>query len=581
MRTPASSAKSLQLTPIWEEVVRNQRVPPEVGVVEVLREIRGRLRAGEWEVRQHALRVLADVLPLVGELVDAADLLAALVVNLGSPAPGVRRAAREALGRLLQHIPNPEEDLLDLLGGCNDENVTLGIIVALPDLLKPLIFPENGGYVLSSHCLTAILTYLVNKVSTPIYKDASVDALLKLRDMCGEVKFQRCLEDISPDPKTLQLLTLNLDDSGIDLKLPRPREMNRDESEDWKAEPTWSDFSDGDGEETVQNSSVIFHGNYDATKQEESLEYIGSDGTDDTYTMESTESGKVVLETEIRLSEEKAITMRIMEEDSLEVGDGAGERFVSADGALVMAVVPSSDEDARRTPRRVRFGGEVVKLCTPDSDATDVRIEIQDDSEHAVERMVVEKPSRPSQIPVPISPATSLPHAPAESSRLIAISLPDVGNPVKKETIVISSPESGSTSTLPVIEVDSVDSELVVSNPSVSVSSGQDSQEYSSPAKASEILPIHFQESSSSPDPAPAPSSASATLPERPRTASGNRDRLSSSTSGSEVSVLPQEAVPVLPSDIWSWQSIGLISDGDIHTLKNKVCSQSMKFVTR
>lgn len=521
MRTPAGSAKSLQLTPIWEEVVRNQRVPPDVALSEVLREIRGRLRAGEWEVRQHALRVLSDVLPVAGKLAEAADLQAALVANLGSPAPGVRKAAREALGKLLQQIDNPEQDLLGLLGACNDENVTLGIIIAMPDLLKPLILPENGGHILTPYCLTAILTYLVNKVSTPIYRDASADALLKIREMCGEMKFQRCLDGISPDPKTLQLLTLNLDDSGIDLKLPIHYEGKREEV---KSDPSWSDLSDGDYEEAILNSVTTFH-NYDCLKSKDnSSEEIISDGSEDTYTMESTESGKILLETEIKLSEEKAITMRIMEDDSHDLEDGADDRFVSADGALVMSVVPSSDEDARRTPRRVRFGGEVVKLCTPDSDGTDVRIEIHDTTEHSIERIVIEKQMKASQIPLPIAPATTLPQAPTESPRLQAI--------------------NGVTD-VPSIKVDSVDEEVEDSSSQLIFSS--------------EPREPDFQESTNSSQPE-----------ERPKTASG-REHPSSSSSASTGSASPQEIVSEFSTDQFLWQGLGLLNDNDLNILRNKV----------
>lgn len=41
---------------------------------------------------------------------------------------------------------------------------------------------------------------------------------------------------------------------------------------------------------------------------------------------------------------------------------------------------PDDTEPSRRTPRRVRFGGEVVKMRTPDSDA--LQSSDQDDSYH-------------------------------------------------------------------------------------------------------------------------------------------------------------------------------------------------------
>lgn len=67
---------------------------------ETFDEISERLRDPEWEVRQHALRVLVDVLPtLGGDVVDEVMLpvLPELVNNLGHLAPAVRKGALDTL----------------------------------------------------------------------------------------------------------------------------------------------------------------------------------------------------------------------------------------------------------------------------------------------------------------------------------------------------------------------------------------------------------------------------------------------------------------------------------------------------
>lgn len=103
--------------------------------------------------------------------------------------------------------------------------------------------------------------------------------------------------------------------------------------------------------------------------------------------------GRVVLETEIKFNQETAITMTILEEkDDEENSEEDGEREdIEEDGADVPA--DPSLEDKRKTPRRVHFGGEIVKLRTPDSDETES----------------IEIAAPKTRIPLPVSPATKMP----------------------------------------------------------------------------------------------------------------------------------------------------------------------------
>lgn len=107
----------LQLTPLWEHVLQTGRLPAGLGHAELYAEFVERLRDPEWQVRQHALRVLADVLAVVqtaasvhtGEAsASAAEAASAamqhfgvlvrpLVENLGHAAPAIRRGSLDVL----------------------------------------------------------------------------------------------------------------------------------------------------------------------------------------------------------------------------------------------------------------------------------------------------------------------------------------------------------------------------------------------------------------------------------------------------------------------------------------------------
>lgn len=89
--------------------MRTRRFPSEVDTQATFVEISERLRDPEWEVRQHALRVLMDVLPTLNT--DAVDkvmqpVVPELINNLGHPAPAVRKGALDALRVYLVHTPN-------------------------------------------------------------------------------------------------------------------------------------------------------------------------------------------------------------------------------------------------------------------------------------------------------------------------------------------------------------------------------------------------------------------------------------------------------------------------------------------
>lgn len=500
---PGSSNKTIQLTPIWQEVVKNQRLPPDVNENLIFKEISSRLEDPEWPVRQHAFRVLFDVIPIISkdrldERIIQNDILAKLVMNLGHSAPGVRKVALETIRQYLKQSKYSERMLENFVSygvkeeggfetertGIARENITLGTIISLVEILKPFIFPENGGYAISQQFLTKLIEILGSKLDHPLYQEKCLDTILKIREMIGEGRFARALDRVSDETikdvlvyKGSKKETVNLEDSGIDLKVSPKKTEEINWSDETKSENSYGDRSPENNENhdsdppyemEVENSVTTYHNlkmlknsephlaNWNevekSLKKKESSDDM-SDGTDtDTYTKESapnnnddierfiqmsersmenetepkvdttdskepaeaketseesdkSPSPRVVLETEIQLSQEKAIKMTIVEDekdsevkeneidlfpnDISDSSESSGERrYVTEDGDLIMKILHNNqeeliqeeedEEDRKRTPRRVRFGGEVIKLRTPDSDATDITIEIHE-----------------------------------------------------------------------------------------------------------------------------------------------------------------------------------------------------------
>ena len=100
---------------------------------------------------------------------------------------------------------------------------------------------------------------------------------------------------------------------------------------------------------------------------------------------------KVIMETEIKINPETAVTMRILEQNaSTQTDESDGEERVSpkrrvAEFGVPYPVTPmrpknvdennncrhNLDSSVNKNGRRVRFGGEIVKMRTPDSDTVD------------------------------------------------------------------------------------------------------------------------------------------------------------------------------------------------------------------
>lgn len=240
----SSSRKLLQLTPLWEHIIRNQQIPPEIDKEVLFAELAARLCDLEWEVRGHALRVLVDLIPVM-ELSELDRymmpvLLRELTYNLGHSAPSVRKGALDTLGVYLNHSTDPETVLRNIVAeGLEKQtltspakgNVAMGVILSIPSLVSPLLTPTNGIVLISQTGLIHLVSSLSKKLVQDTYQKQSLKTLVRIREMVGEARFDRFLEGFHPQcKKDFDILCqvydvrMNLGDSGIDLHVPLPGE---------------------------------------------------------------------------------------------------------------------------------------------------------------------------------------------------------------------------------------------------------------------------------------------------------------------------------------------------------------------
>lgn len=237
---PSSSGKLLQLTPLWEYIVKNQRIPPEIDKDVLFAELAARLCDLEWEVRGHALRVLVDLIPVM-ELSELDRymmpvLLKELTCNLGHSALSVRKGALDTLGVYLNHSADPEKVLRNIIvEGLENQtsssavkgNIAMGVILSIPSLVSPLLTPKNGIVLVSQTGLIHLVSALSKKLVQDAYQEQSLKTLVRIREMVGEARFDRFLEGFHPQcKKDFDILCqaydvrMHLGDSGIDLHVP-------------------------------------------------------------------------------------------------------------------------------------------------------------------------------------------------------------------------------------------------------------------------------------------------------------------------------------------------------------------------
>ncbi|XP_060819750.1 uncharacterized protein LOC132909151 isoform X2 [Bombus pascuorum] len=370
MTLTSPNGQPIQLTPLWEHVVRTRKFPSEVDTHSTFLEISERLRDPEWEVRQHALRVLIDVLPtLNADIVDKVmqPVVPELVNNLGHSAPAVRKGVLDAFRVFLIHSHDRDNTIKNILqDGLNrsevrdsfQTNVTTGVILSVPSLL----FPSTNSPLPDPRLVKDATIALASRLAQVPHQEAVLKSLMKIRDAVGIAEFDSYLEDY--DNKLKRNIEILSKIYNVKSAKKSPKKdigvKNVEKVENKDLEGKWESDSDTSGiaeeEDEVNNTTMP--------------------------------AARIVLETEIKFNEETAITMTILEEK-----DDSEQEQDEEEGGIDVKNEAEGKEDPnkRKTPRRVHFGGEIVKLRTPDSDDTESL-----------------ESTPKTKIPLPVSPVTKM-----------------------------------------------------------------------------------------------------------------------------------------------------------------------------
>lgn len=428
----------IQLTPLWEHVIRTGHLPDSINIPELFDEFSERLNDPEWQVRQHALRVLVDVLIILGPRADsyfAGPLVATLVDNLCHAAPAVRKGALDTLRVYIGESRLPENVLCDIIDlGINrgsdsiyGSRLTVGVMLCLPALIQvTLTHPKRRLLVRTA------VNALLSKIGEISYQEVVLKILLSIKKIVGESEFYDCIpvnsqhdfnvlcdvyglnkKDMASDRSSLN----SQRDSGITLSLPSSSESGQS----WTKTPDVAINKILQGSNRPATVSVVSDARNNPEvdteirwKISKSCEETSSNATPRTDTpcslrnesrassiLDSSPNcplthvpedelppGKVIMETEIRLNKETAVTMRILEADSSNDQDIVSEEETiiplatssftetTSTESMKTSQAPSYDGfddnldlNRRSTPKRVHFGGEIIKIRTPDSES--------------------------------------------------------------------------------------------------------------------------------------------------------------------------------------------------------------------
>lgn len=188
----------LQLTPVWEHIIRTRQLPSDLNVAEVFDELNERLHDPEWQVRQHALRVLVDLLIVIGDDADMyfSPLIAPLVENLGHDAPAIRKAALDSLRIYIANTNLPETVMLEILEAGLERETSLtpgpryviGVILSIPSLIQPVLLTSKRSFILRT-----VFNVMENKMLQIQYQEIVLKVLMKIREMIGEREFDATL----------------------------------------------------------------------------------------------------------------------------------------------------------------------------------------------------------------------------------------------------------------------------------------------------------------------------------------------------------------------------------------------------
>uniref|UniRef100_A0A2A4JEQ4 TOG domain-containing protein n=1 Tax=Heliothis virescens TaxID=7102 RepID=A0A2A4JEQ4_HELVI len=344
------------LAPLWDRVLRARALPPDLDVELLYVAIRDRLTHPEWEVRLHALRVLADLLPLSGNALSFP--FDQVVDNLGHNSPNVRKAALDALKVFCTHCEDVECAARALLDKCSYHNirphsadidtkvnVITGLILSIPSVMG--ILKRRHSHL----DMLPIFQVLGEKLFDPIHRDVAQRSLLKLRRACGPRDYMIYLSRLDPKVQDrFRHLCETYDEDSMDVYYA----------------PRKTAYRNNNNQPLVKINHVFNNNHTGPIRVSTDSSSEDSFGAIPFY---NNNFGKVIIETEIKFDSDTAITMTVLEENETESekNTGSEDDYDSSDRNM-LKYSDGDSEDTDVVVKRVRFGGESVKIRTPDSD---------------------------------------------------------------------------------------------------------------------------------------------------------------------------------------------------------------------
>ncbi|XP_050532145.1 uncharacterized protein LOC126900467 isoform X2 [Daktulosphaira vitifoliae] len=195
----------LELTPVWQYIVKKNRFPANVNRQEVFSELVIRLQHPEWQVRLHGTRVLAYIVPTVGSQLDALmspTVLPSIITNLAHFSPALRSSSMDALLIYVQYSSDPEFVLksmivqgLDIPGA--KSSLTVNVMECVPVVLQQIV-KRNGDRPIAIPTFVHLVTALSNKMVQATFQQAAVYCLDRVKEIVGRNKFDHYLETFHP-----------------------------------------------------------------------------------------------------------------------------------------------------------------------------------------------------------------------------------------------------------------------------------------------------------------------------------------------------------------------------------------------
>lgn len=175
-----------KLTPLWEHIIRTKSLPSDINETEMFSEFLERLYDPEWQVRQHALKVLVDVLIVMSQRADQyfSPLIKPLVENLGHAAPAVQKGALDCLKVYMSETAMPETVLLEIVGVGMEQKLMnsamfgrqcVAVMLSLPSLIQTQLLNK----VKRSFVVKAAVDALILKMAQVTYQETALKVLLR------------------------------------------------------------------------------------------------------------------------------------------------------------------------------------------------------------------------------------------------------------------------------------------------------------------------------------------------------------------------------------------------------------------